>query len=141
MDSSGSMIYLLLILLGLGGAYFAAAETAYASMNKIRIRNYAENGMVKAKKALKISNDFDSALVTMLIGTNVTHIAFASITTMIATRLWGSQSVPAMTVVTTVFVFLFIEMLPKSYAGENSEKLALAFSGSMGLLMKLLRPG
>lgn len=140
MDSSGSMIYLLLVLLGLGGAYFAAAETAYASMNKIRIRNYADNGMAKAKKALKISNDFDSALITMLIGTNVTHIAFASITTMIATRLWGPQSVPAMTVAATVFVFLFIEMLPKSYAGENSEKLALAFSGSMSLLMKLLRP-
>ena len=62
------MIYLLLVLLGLGGAYFAAAETAYASMNKIRIRNYADNGMAKAKKALKISNDFDSALITMLIG-------------------------------------------------------------------------
>ena len=102
MDSSGSMIYLLLVLLGLGGAYFAAAETAYASMNKIRIRNYADNGMAKAKKALKISNDFDSALITMLIGTNVTHIAFASITTMIATRLWGPQSVPAMTVAATV---------------------------------------
>lgn len=140
MDSSGSSVYLLLILLGLGGAYFAAAETAYSSMNKIRIRSYAEGGMPGAKRAMKIADDFDRALITMLIGTNITHIAFASIVTMISTRLWGASSVPLTTVLSTVFVFLFIEMLPKSFAGEKSEKLALAFSGSMSLLMKLFSP-
>ncbi len=140
MDSSGSLIYLLLVVLALAGAYFAAAETAYSSMNKIRIRNHAENGMPNARRAIRIADDFDKALITMLIGTNITHIAFASLTTLLATRLWGPGSVPAMTVGATVFVFLFVEMLPKSYAGEHSEKLALGFAGSMAFLMKLLSP-
>ena len=141
MDSSGSsMIYLLLILLGLAGAYFAASETAYSSMNKIRIKKYADDGDNRAKRAIRISNDFDRALITMLIGTNITHIGFASLTTVLATRLWGSASVPFMTVASTVFVFLFVEMLPKSLASEKSEALALAFSDTMSLLMKLLTP-
>ncbi|MBE6994840.1 MAG: HlyC/CorC family transporter [Ruminococcaceae bacterium] len=140
MDSSGSLIYLLLAVLALAGAYFAAAETAYSSMNTIRIRNYAENGVPRAKQAVRIADRFDKALITMLIGTNITHIAFASLTTMLATRLWGPGSVPAMTVGATVFVFLFVEMLPKSYAGDHSEQLALGFAGSMSFLMKLLTP-
>ncbi|MBR4875025.1 MAG: HlyC/CorC family transporter [Clostridia bacterium] len=141
MDSSGSSIlYLLLILLGLAGGYFAAAETAYSSMNKIRIKKYADDGDKRAKRAMRISDDFDRALITMLIGTNVTHIGFASLTTVLATRLWGAGSVPMMTIASTVFVFLFVEMLPKSLASEKSEALALAFSDSMNLLMKVLTP-
>ena len=141
MDSSGSSIlYLLLILLGLAGGYFAAAETAYSSMNKIRIKKYADDGDKRAKRAMRISDDFDRALITMLIGTNVTHIGFASLTTVLATRLWGPGSVPVMTIASTVFVFLFVEMLPKSLASEKSEALALAFSDSMNLLMKVLTP-
>ena len=141
MDSSGSsMIYLLLILLGLAGGYFAAAETAYSSMNKIRIKKYADDGDNRAKRAMKISGDFDRALITMLIGTNITHIGFASLTTMLATRLWGAGSVPMMTIASTVFVFLFVEMLPKSLASEKSETMALMFSDTMSLLMKLLTP-
>ena len=141
MDSSGSsMTFLLLIILGLAGAYFAAAETAYASMNKIRIKKYADDGDSRARRAMKIAGDFDRALITMLIGTNVTHIAFASLITVLATRLWGTGSVAWTTVASTVFVFLFVEMLPKSFAGEKSEKLALAFSDSMCFLMKVLTP-
>ena len=141
MDSSGSsMTFLLLIILGLAGAYFAAAETAYASMNKIRIKKYADDGDSRARRAMKIAGDFDRALITMLIGTNVTHIAFASLVTVLATRLWGTGSVAWTTVASTVFVFLFVEMLPKSFAGEKSEKLALAFSDSMCFLMKVLTP-
>ncbi|MDD6315913.1 MAG: hemolysin family protein [Clostridia bacterium] len=141
MDSSGSsMTFLLLIILGLAGAYFAAAETAYASMNKIRIKKYADDGDSRARRAMKIAGDFDRALITMLIGTNVTHIAFASLVTVLATRLWGTGSVAWTTVASTVFVFLFVEMLPKSFAGEKSEKLALAFSDSMCFLMKALTP-
>ncbi|MBQ2326838.1 MAG: DUF21 domain-containing protein, partial [Clostridia bacterium] len=102
MDSSGSITYLLLILLAVAGAYFAAAETAYSSMNKIRIKNYADNGDNRAKRAMKISGDFDTALITMLIGTNITHIGFASLTTMVATQLWGPSSVTAITLVSTV---------------------------------------
>lgn len=140
MDSSGSLIYLLLILLAVAGAYFAAAETAYSSMNKIRIKNYADNGDRRAKRAMKISGDFDTALITMLIGTNITHIGFASLTTMVATQLWGPSSVTAVTFVSTIFVFLFVEMLPKSFAGEHSEKLSLAFSDTMLFLMRVLTP-
>ena len=141
MDSSGSsMTFLLLIILGLAGAYFAAAETAYASLNKIRIKKYADDGDSRARRAMKIAGDFDRALITMLIGTNVTHIAFASLVTVLATRLWGTGSVAWTTVASTVFVFLFVEMLPKSFAKKYSLRLALGTASSLVFFMHLLTP-
>lgn len=140
MGSGSQYVYVLLVFFALAGAYFAAAETAYASMNKIRIRNYADDGMKSAKRAMKIALGFDKTLVTILICTNVVHIGFASLTTMVATSIWGESSLTLVTVFSTLFVFLFVEMLPKSIAQEHSETVALKFSSSMSLVIKLLTP-
>jgi len=140
MDGGSWIEYILLIVLIIGGAYFAGAEISFASFNKIRLKNYAEGGDKRAKKALYISNHFDKALTTLLIGNNIMHIGCASMATMIATRLWGVGAVAYSTIVTTVVVFLISEMIPKSFAKANNERFALSVASSLYFLMKLLTP-
>ncbi len=140
MDGDSWIRIILLAILTIGAAYCAASEISYASMNKIRIKNYADNGDRRAIKAMTISDDFDKALTTLLISNNIMHIGFGSLSALIATQLWGPQSVKYTTIITAIFVFLVSEMIPKSYAKANSENFALAVSGSLSTLMKILSP-
>ncbi|MBO4881314.1 MAG: DUF21 domain-containing protein, partial [Firmicutes bacterium] len=127
-------------LLLLGGAYFAAAETAFASVSKIRMISDADDGDERAKKALYVLDHFDKALTTLLIGNNVMHIACSSAATLLASKLWGNRAVTACTFVTAFVVFVFAEMIPKSYAKACSETLAPRVAGSLIFFMKLLTP-
>ncbi len=128
------------ILLIFGGAYFASAESAYVRANKIRLKSAAEDGDRRAKRALYITEHFDKALTTILIGNNIMHLACSSLATVLAIEILGEGHTVLATLVTTVIVFLFSEMLPKSLANTKSETLALAYAPSMSALMKLLQP-
>ena len=128
------------ILLIIGGAYFASAESAYVRANKIRLKAAADDGDKRAKRALYITDHFDKALTTILIGNNIMHLACSSLATVIAIDLLGEGNTIIATVVTTAVVFLFSEMLPKSFAKTQSEKLALGYSASLTALMKILTP-
>lgn len=141
MDDGSPIGYIgLIVLLLFGGAYFSATETALASVNRIRMKSYAEDGDRRAKRVLYILDHFDMALTTLLIGTNIMHIGCASIGTLMATKLWGNDAVAAMTFVLTFVVFLFAEMIPKRFAKACSEKFALGAGGSLVAVMKVLRP-
>lgn len=133
---AGSIIFYILLILG--GGYFASAESSYARANKIRLKNAADDGNRKAKKALQITNNFDKALTTILIGNNIMHLTCSALATVIATD-WEIPTFWA-TLLTTVIVFLCSEIIPKSFANANSEKVALAYSGSLSALIKILSP-
>lgn len=139
-DGSPIRLLLYILLLLLGSAYFASAEMALTSVNKIRMMSYADNGNKRAARVLAILEDYDRALTTILIGNNIMHIGSATLATVFASRLWGTGAVSVTTVVMTVVVFLFAEMLPKCYAKACNERWAQAVSGSMLFLMKLMRP-
>ena len=140
MDSGIS--WLILLLLIAFSAFFSASETAFSSLNKIRMKNYADNGDKRAKRALQIAENFDRTLSTILVGNNVVNMASASIATVVATALLGNAYGPAAaTIVMTVVVLIFGEILPKTLAKENSEQIALKVSGLLSFLMKLLSPG
>ena len=136
---SQTSIFIVIILLGLA-AYFAVAETALSSVSKSRIRLAAERGDSRARSALYALEHFDRAITTLLIGTNIVHIAIASIVTVYVTRRWGLGFVSLSTIVTTIIVFFAGEMVPKSIAKKNSEGCALATAGLLLLFMKLLTP-
>ena len=136
----GSLSWIIIGVLYLFMAYFAIAETAFASVNKIKIRTALERGDSRAEKALLILDDFDRAVTTVLIGTNITHLAVASIVTVIVTRQFGLTAVAVGTIITTLAVFFFGEMLPKSIAKRYSETLALACASSLLLFMRLFTP-
>ena len=135
-------LVLLFVVFVILGAYFGGAESAFSAMNRIRVKSKADDGNRRAKNAVFISANFDRALTTLLIGNNLTHIAAASIATVIATRLFGASDRVTFvcTVVTTLVIFLFSEMIPKAFANDRSESAALFAAGSLRALMKLLAP-
>ncbi len=138
MDGDSWSLVLLLLLL-LGAAYCASSEIAYASLDLFKTKKLAEQGNRKAKNALYIANNFDQALTTILIGNNITHIGFASVATALATRAWGVKYVPLVTLLSTIIVFFFSEMLPKAYA-KGSFNHAMRVSTSLRMMMRLFAP-
>lgn len=140
MDSDGAM-YLLLCILIMLSAFFSAAETTFLSVNKIRLKNYADNGNKKAEIALKIADNYDSTLSTILVGNNVVNIASASVATVLFTKLVGQHYGAAVsTVVMTILVLIFGEVLPKSFAKANAEKLSLIMSKPLYFCIVILKP-
>lgn len=139
MDPDGKY-YLFIFLLILGGAYFAAVELALASVNKIRIKNQADAKNKQAIKAMYILNNFDKSITALLICNNIMHIAVAALTTVLVTKNWGQSYVSVGTVIITLIIFLFSEMIPKSLAKNNSEALTLMAAPSFYYLMKIISP-
>lgn len=121
-------------------AFFSASETSFTSVNMIRIRNMAEEGDQKAATAVKLVENYDRMLSTILIGNNLVNIALSSLTTVIATKLFGDAGVALATGVTTLVILTFGEILPKSWAKENSERLVLLFAEPLRLCSLLLWP-
>lgn len=140
MDSSSWVMFASIVVLILLSAFFSASETAFSTVNKIRLRNYVDGGSTKAQRALEIAEDYDNVLSTILIGNNVVNIASTAIATILFTDLFGASGAAISTAVMTVLVLIFGEILPKSYAKDNSEALALRFASPLGMLMVLLRP-
>ena len=146
MDGDSTRLLIIFIVCVILSAYFSSSESSFMTMNKIRIKQKADDGNKKAKNALYISNNYDKAITTLLIGNNIVNIAASSVATLLALKLFegsgfSSESINILTtVVTTVIIFLLGEMLPKSYALDRCDTTAMRFSGSMRFLMKLFRP-
>ncbi len=142
--SSDSSIPLLIvfILFLLCGSYFSGAESAFTALNKIKIKSKAEEGNRRAKHTMYITNNFERALSTLLIGNNVARTAAASVATIIAANELPKNSNSALwaTVVTTLLFFFFSEMIPKAFANDRSDSTALMLAGSLRVLMKVLGP-
>ena len=142
MDKTGENIILLFLFLlaVVFAAYFASAETAFASVNKIKLRLRADNGSKKAQRALEVEEHFDKALTAILIGNNAMHIGASAIATLLASRIWGNKAVTVITLIVTLILFLFGETIPKRYAISHPLKLSLSYSFSIRSLMKVLTP-
>lgn len=140
MDDGSRLSWIIIGVLYLFMVYFAMAETAFASVNKIKIRTALERGDSRGEKALQILENFDKMVTTVLIGTNITHLAVASLVTVIVTREFGLSAVAVGTIITTLAVFFFGEMLPKSIAKRYSEALSLTCASSLLLFMQLFTP-
>ena len=143
MDGDSSSIYLsaIIILLFLFfAAYFAVCETAFASVSRIRLKLEADRGDRRAKRAIYVTEHFDKAITTILIGTNIVHLAAAAYVTVLVTRRWGVNAVTFSTILTTVVVFFAGEMLPKSIAKKYSERFSLGTAGSLCFFMRIFTP-
>ena len=140
MDDGSWLFLAALVLLLAGAMYFAAVETAFASVSRARLRAGSEKGDARARSALKVLDEFDLAITTILIGTNIVHLSAAAIVTVRVTRLYGTGAVAWGTLATTVVLFLFGEMLPKSAAKRCSESLCLRAAGSLRFFMRLFSP-
>ena len=140
MERSDIWKIVLIFIMMIFSALFSGTETAYSSVNKIRLKNYEAQGNKKASKALKLANRFDEVLTAVLIGNNIVNIAASSIGTIVFIDLIGKKGPAVSTVVITVLVLVFCEVLPKSYAKRNAEKLALFFAEPLTALVTLFKP-
>lgn len=140
MDSSDIWKIVLVIGMMIFSALFSGTETAFSSVNKLRLKNYEAQGSRKAKKALKLANRFDEVLTAVLIGNNIVNIATSSVSTIVFINIMGSKGAAVSTIVVTILVLIFCEVLPKSYAKKNAEKLALAFAGPLAFLVVVFKP-
>ena len=106
--------YILLVILIALSAFFSASETAYTTVNKIRLQNYVDAGSKKAKTALFIAENYDRTLTTILIGNNIVNIGASSIATLLFVKLFGPSGAAISTAVMTILILIFGEVLPKS---------------------------
>ena len=147
MGSDSIPLWILFFICVIGGAYFAATESSFSAVNKIKIKAMADDGNKRAKGVMYIVNRFDKALTTLLIGNNVTKIAGASVFTILATEIFKEGLGKSQdfidsfafsmicSALSTVIIFLFSEMIPKSFANDRSETVSLLFHSSLKFLM------
>ena len=141
MDSSSGLSYILLVVLVALSAFFSASETALNSINKIRMKNMADNGDQRAAKTLEVAEKYESMISTILIGNNIVNIGSASIATTLFTIWLGADKGAAIsTVVMTIVVLIFGEVLPKNYAKANADSLAMTVAGPISVLMVIFKP-
>ncbi len=140
MDSNSLLIVVVLVVLIALSALFSATETAYSSMNRIRLMSRADEGDRKAKEVLEAAQDFDKLLSTILIGNNIVNISASSIGTVLFSRFWNELGPTISTVVLTLVVLVFGEISPKSIAKENPERFAIALLPALKFFMAILTP-
>lgn len=140
MDDGSRLPWLIAIALLFCAAFFAVAETAFASSSRSKLKAAADRGEAGAESALYVMDNFDRAITTLLICTNIVHISAAAIVTVAVTKRWGLSAVSLSTVITTIVVFFAGEMLPKSIAKKYSERFAKRCAAPIRFFMKLFTP-
>ncbi len=140
MGSSDPLLYIALVVLLLFSAFFSSCETVISTCNRIRIKKQAQDGDEKAQKVLTMTDSYDRTLSTILIGNNIVNIAASTIATLLATAIFGTAGAWISTLVMTILVLVFGEIMPKTYSMENADTLALKIVGPLGFVITLLRP-
>jgi CBS domain containing-hemolysin-like protein len=138
-----SFVLVLVISLGallLCSAFFSASETAFSSLNRIKLKNLASRGNKRAARALKLTENFDKLLSTVLIGNNVVNIASSALATVLFVGFFGNAGVSVATLVMTVLVLMIGEISPKTLAKEAPERFAMFAAPLLGFLIFILIP-
>jgi len=133
-----------LVLLFLMGTYFSAAEMAFSSLNRARIKNLAETEGEKTKRAKMVltlyENRFDEVISTLLICNNIVAITSATVSVSLFVRLIGDVGYIVSTVVISAIVIIFTDIFPKSFSKEQPERVAMSCAPILRILMTLCRP-
>ena len=140
MEGDSRLPWLIAAILLLVAFFFAAAETALSSASRTRLKTLADSGNAKAEDALSVLDEFDRAITTILIGTNIVHITIATIITVAVTERWGVSAVTVSTIITTLIVFFAGEMLPKSIAKKYPETISMGCAATIQFFMVIFKP-
>ena len=143
MDGHSISLLVIIAVCVIMSAYFSATETAFSSLNKIRLKTMAEDGNKKAQRALKVADNFDSLLSSILIGNNIVNILASSLSTIFFIKLIkGNESLATTisTVVLTVVILIFGEISPKSIAKESPEKFAIFSAPIISFFVAIFTP-
>lgn len=137
--SDVAQLIIIIVLIFLSG-FFSSAETAFSTLNRVRMRNLEEEGSKKAARVNKILESYSKMLSAILIGNNIVNLTASSLTTAFVIGVCGNAYIGLGTGILTIVVLLGGEIIPKTWANLNSEKLALAYSSIIYALMKVMTP-
>ena len=140
MDPGVTIQIVILVLLLILSSFFSSAETAFVTVSQITMRTLADNGNKRAERVLRITSDMSKMLSAILIGNNLVNIFASSLVTTITLSLWGNKFVSLSTGVLTLFVLVFGEISPKTIATTYADKIAMAYSRFILILMNVLTP-
>ena len=140
MDSASIGMSVALVILVAFSAYFSATETAFTSLNRIRMKTKADNGNRAAARALAISEEYDKMLTTILIGNNIVNISATTVATVLCTKWFHEYGPTVSTVALTIIILIFGEVSPKSLAKESPERWAMTSAPLLKVLMVILTP-
>lgn len=140
MDTTGVIQLVSLGVLVFLSAFFSSAETAFSTVNRVRLRTLAEEDHKGAIRVLAILDQYGKMLSAILIGNNIVNLSASSLMTTFAISLWGNKAVGIATGVLTFVILMFGEIIPKTWAMQRAEPIALMFSPLIRLLMTLLTP-
>ena len=138
-SASIAMLVTLLILVAMS-AYFSATETAYTSLNRIRLKTRADNGSRRAARTLELAEEYDKLLTTILIGNNIVNITATTVATVLCTKWFHQYGPTVSTVALTVIILIFGEVTPKSMSKERPEDFAMFAQPLLKLFMVVLTP-
>lgn len=140
MDTPGVIQLIVIFILLALSAFFSSAETSLTTVNRVRLRTLIEEGNKSAMVVDKILNHHSKMLSAILIGNNIVNISASSLVTSLTIRVWGNAFVGLATGILTLTVLMFGEIIPKTWAMYNAEKISLAYSRIIYGLMTLLTP-
>ena len=138
MNDTGTL--LLLVVLIILSAFFSAAETAFSSCNRIRLKNLANRNNSKAVLVLKLLDNYDKLLTTILVGNNFVNIASASIAASLFVKWFAASGTALSTIVTTIVILIFGEVTPKALAKRLADQMCLNFSSIIYFLVIIFTP-
>ncbi len=140
MDTENIIKLVILVVLLLLSSFFSSAETAFTTLRRARVQSLAEEGSKRAALVLRILEDPGRMISAILIGNNIVNISASALMTVIVTELVGSWAVGIFTGILTLLVLVFGEILPKTLAMLNNEKIAFAYAPVIRLLTYVLLP-
>ena len=141
LDSASMGMIVALVFLVTMSAYFSATETAFTSLNRVRLKSRAEGGDRRAAQVLALSEDYDKLLSTILIGNNIVNNVATTIGAVLFIKFLGDVQGPTISaVVLTVVILIFGEVSPKSLAKESPESFAMFSAPLLRVLIMLLTP-
>ncbi len=139
-DSASIAMMVTLLILVVLSAYFSATETAFTSLNRIRLKTRADSGSRRAAKTLALAEEYDKLLTTILIGNNIVNITATTVATVLCTKWFHQYGPTVSTVALTIIILIFGEVTPKSMSKERPEDFAMFAQPLLKLFMVILTP-
>lgn len=140
MDNESVTLLTAMVISVILSGFFSATETAYSSINRIKVKNMANNGSEKAEKVLNLLNNYDKLITTVLVGNNIVNILGSSLATVFFLKFFPKDGVTVSTIVMTLVVLIFGEITPKTIAKEMPESFALFVYNIISVLVWILTP-
>lgn len=131
----GAILFLLIL-----SAFFSGSETALTAASRGQLKSQAERGGRGAERALELTEDSERLIGSILLGNNLVNILATSLATAMLTRVFGESGVALATLIMTLLVLIFAEVLPKTYAISNAETAAMRVARPIGIVVTLLAP-